>query len=97
MCSCGLLKTTIGKSSSVTSPVVKRLTFNKTFDGFPSLSPDGKKMLFTRSHGGFMSNLYTYVMDVSSLNIGPDQWMGEVPAITPPEDAETEAEQVAAR
>ncbi|MDJ0927654.1 MAG: hypothetical protein QNJ73_08390 [Gammaproteobacteria bacterium] len=71
----------------------KRLTFNKSFDGFPSLSPDGKKMLFTRSHGGFMSNLYTYVMDVSSLNIGPDQWTGEVPAITPPEGAE----QVAAR
>lgn len=64
-----------------------RLTYNKSFDGFPSLSPDGKKMLFTRSHGGFMSNLYTYVMDVSSLNIGPDQWTGKVPGITPPEGA----------
>ena len=73
----------------------QRLTYNKTFDGFPSLSPDGTKMLFTRSHGGFMSNLYTYVMDVSSLNIGPDQWTGEVPAITPPEG--TDPEKVAAR
>lgn len=73
----------------------RRLTFNKTFDGFPSLSPDGTKMLFTRSHGGFMSNLYTYVMDVSSLGIGPDAWTGEVPEIVPPEGAE--AEPVAAR
>jgi TolB protein len=58
-----------------------RLTFNKSFDGFPSLSPDGKKMLFARSEGeGFMSGLFTYVMDVSSLNLGPENWTGEVPA-----------------
>lgn len=73
----------------------KRLTYNKSFDGFPSLSPDGTKMLFTRSHGGFMSNLYTYVMDVSSLGIGPENWTGEVPGITPPEGAVIEP--VAAR
>jgi hypothetical protein len=30
----------------------KRLTFNPGFDGFPSMSPDGKKMLFARSTGG---------------------------------------------
>jgi Tol biopolymer transport system component len=49
-----------------------RLTFNDSFDGFPSISPDGTKMLFTRSEGpGFMAGLYTYVMDISSLNIGP--------------------------
>ena len=49
-----------------------RLTYNDSFDGFPSVSPDGKKMLFTRSVGkGFMSNLYTYVMDISSLGVGP--------------------------
>lgn len=49
-----------------------RLTFNNSFDGFPSVSPDGTKMLFTRSVGkGFMSDLYTYVMDISSLNVGP--------------------------
>jgi Tol biopolymer transport system component len=49
-----------------------RLTFNESFDGFPSVSPDGTKMLFTRSMGkGFMSDLFTLVMDISSLNVGP--------------------------
>ncbi len=49
-----------------------RLTYNDSFDGFPSVSPDGTKMLFTRSTGNrFMSDLYTYVMDISSLNVGP--------------------------
>jgi Tol biopolymer transport system component len=49
-----------------------RLTFNDSFDGFPSVSPDGTKMLFARSEGpGFMAGLYTYVMDISSLNVGP--------------------------
>ncbi len=49
-----------------------RLTFNEGFDGFPSVSPDGTKMLFARSEApGFGSPLYTYVMDISSLNIGP--------------------------
>jgi TolB protein len=49
-----------------------RLTFNDSFDGFPSISPDGTKMLFARSEGpGFMAGLYTYVMDISTLNIGP--------------------------
>ncbi len=63
-----------------------RLTFNEGFDGFPSLSPDGTKMLFARSAGGgFMSGLTTFVMDVSSLTLGPDNWTGSVPAITPPE------------
>jgi len=49
-----------------------RLTFNDSFDGFPSVSPDGTKLLFTRSMGqGFMSDLFTMVMDISSLNVGP--------------------------
>ncbi|MEZ5487229.1 MAG: hypothetical protein R3E75_06240 [Steroidobacteraceae bacterium] len=48
----------------------KRLTFNEGFDGFPSLSPDGTKMLFTRKHPAELG-VFTYVMDVSSLNIGP--------------------------
>jgi TolB protein len=66
-----------------------RLTFNDSFDGFPSLSPDGTKMLFARSEGpGFMSGLYTWVMDVSSLNLGPENWTGEVPGIDAPESAE---------
>lgn len=62
-----------------------RLTYNASFDGFPSLSPDGTKMLFARSEGKrFMAGLYTWVMDVSSLNLGPENWTGTVPGITPP-------------
>jgi len=62
-----------------------RLTYSDTFDGFPSLSPDGTKMLFARSEGErFMSSLATYVMDVSSLNLGPENYTG-VPDIVPPE------------
>jgi len=63
-----------------------RLTFNDSFDGFPSLSPDGTKMLFARAEGpGFMSGLYTHVMDVSSLDLGPDNYAG-VPDIEAPAD-----------
>jgi Tol biopolymer transport system component len=56
-----------------------RLTYNDSFDGFPSVSPDGTKMLFTRSQGGFMSNLYTHVMDISSLNVGPENYADDHP------------------
>ena len=53
----------------------RRLTFNDSFDGFPSTSPDGKKMLFARSTGpGFMAGMYTFVMDISSLGLGPDKY-----------------------
>jgi TolB protein len=62
-----------------------RLTWHEGFDGFPSLSPDGTKMLFARSSGeGFMSGLTTWVMDVSSLNLGPENWTGSVPDTPPP-------------
>jgi Tol biopolymer transport system component len=62
-----------------------RLTFNQSFDGFPALSPDGTKMLFARDEGErFMSGLHTYVMDVSSLNLGPEHYEG-IPDIVPPE------------
>jgi len=61
-----------------------RLTYNDSFDGFPSLSPDGTKMLFARAEGpGFMSGLHTWVMDVSSLNLGPENFEG-VPGIEAP-------------
>jgi TolB protein len=64
----------------------RRLTFNPGFDGFPSVSPDGRKLLFARSTGGgFMSNLYTHVMDIASLDIGPARYQG-VPRITPPRE-----------
>ena len=32
-------------------------------------------MLFSRGERGF-ADIYTYVMDLSSLNIGPDNWQG---------------------
>ena len=47
-----------------------RLTYNDGFDGFPSISPDGSKMLFTRKIPEEYG-VYTYVMDISSLGIGP--------------------------
>ena len=61
-----------------------RLTHNIGFDGLPSLSKDGTKMLFGRSETG-RDNLYTYVMDVSSLDLGPDNWNG-VPETPVPEE-----------
>lgn len=65
-----------------------RLTYNDSFDGFPALSPDGTKMLFARSEGDrFMAGLYTYVMDVSSLDLGPENYRG-IPGIVPPADRE---------
>ena len=49
-----------------------RLTYNEGWDGLPSVSPDGTKMAFTRmvDRGGLP---YTYIMDISSLDIGPKQ------------------------
>jgi Tol biopolymer transport system component len=50
----------------------RRLTYNDKLDILSHISPDGKKMNWGRSVGdGFMSNLRTFVMDVSSLDLGP--------------------------
>ena len=54
----------------------KRITFDDGFDGFPAVSPDGRKMVWTSSRSagpgaGFMSGLQLHVMDVTSLNLGP--------------------------
>jgi len=50
----------------------ERITYNDSFDGFPSISPDGTKMVFARSLGkGFMSDNYIHVMDITPLGIGP--------------------------
>lgn len=52
----------------------QRLTFNDKFDGFPAVSPDGKKIVFARSTGErFMTNIKTFVMDASSLNLAAPQ------------------------
>lgn len=51
----------------------KQLTFNSKFDGFPVVSPDGKLMAFSsgRDTEPGKRTIYLYLMDVSSLNIGP--------------------------
>ncbi len=61
-----------------------RLTYNPGFDGLPSLSKNGKKMLFARSETG-SENLSTYVMDMSSFDLGPDAYKG-IPETTKPAD-----------
>ena len=59
----------------------ERLTWNAKFDGLDSISPDGRKLLFARATGdGFMSDLYTFVMDISSLGIGPEHYTGKIPS-----------------
>jgi Tol biopolymer transport system component len=52
----------------------------------PSLSPDGTKMLFARS-GVPGESLTTYVMDMTSFNLGPENYQG-VPSIEPPAQEE---------
>lgn len=53
----------------------KRITFDDGFDGFPAISPDGRKMVWTSSRSsagaGFMQGLRLHVMDISSLGVGP--------------------------
>ena len=63
----------------------RRLTYNQGFDGLPSLSPDGKKMLFSRRADGD-EEIATYVMDMSSLNLGPEFYEG-IPETTVPDEA----------
>jgi len=50
-----------------------RLTYNDGFDGFPAISPDGKLMTFSsgRQAPEGTRMLHQYVMDISSLNVGP--------------------------
>ncbi len=60
-----------------------RLTYSPLFDGLPSLSPDGKKMVFARLDSqGFA----VHVMDVSSLDLGPENYQG-IPAVKVPDGA----------
>lgn len=62
----------------------RRLTWSPGFDGLPSVSKNGEKMLFARSETG-RANLHTYIMDISSLGVGPDSYKG-IPETPVPED-----------
>ncbi|MCH8011862.1 MAG: PD40 domain-containing protein [Candidatus Marinimicrobia bacterium] len=46
-----------------------RLTYSNAFDGFPVISPDGKKVMFSSSRGAAPGKrkLSLYLMDISSL------------------------------
>ena len=50
-----------------------RITYNDAFDGFPVISPDGKTLAFSsnRDEPEGVRKLSPYLMDISSLNIGP--------------------------
>ncbi len=54
----------------------RRLTWHEGFDGFPAFSPDGKKLVYGRAdrEPGKKPAFYSYVMDVSSLDLGPEHY-----------------------
>lgn len=59
----------------------RRLTYYEKLDILAHISPDGKKMNWGRATGdGFMSGIRTFVMDVSSLDVGPDRRVAWDPA-----------------
>ena len=50
-----------------------RLTTFAGFDGLPGMAPNGKLLAWARAKGGgFMAGIRTHIMDVSSLNLGPE-------------------------
>lgn len=50
-----------------------QLTHNPAFDGFPAISPDGRWLAFSSGRDAKPGErmLYEYVMDISSLGLGP--------------------------
>jgi Tol biopolymer transport system component len=63
-----------------------RLTWRAGFDGMKSISHDGSKMVFARTDAPGGKELYTHVMDLSSLNLGPENYKG-IPETPVPENA----------
>jgi len=63
-----------------------RLTYNPGFDGMKSLSKDSSKMMFNRVAKEGDPTLYIHVMDLSSLNLGPENYKG-IPDTPVPDDA----------
>jgi len=64
----------------------RRLTYNLGFDGMKSLSKDSSKMMFNRTAYEGVETLYIHVMDLSSLNLGPENYKG-VPDTPVPDNA----------
>jgi len=55
----------------------RRLTWNPGFDGMKSFSRDSSKMVFVRTaSNGPLKGLYSHVMDLSSLKLGPENYQG---------------------
>jgi Tol biopolymer transport system component len=55
----------------------RRLTWNPGFDGMKSFSRDSSKMVFVRmASNGPLRGLYSHVMDLSSLKLGPENYKG---------------------
>jgi Tol biopolymer transport system component len=52
-------------------PGVVRVTYHDGFDGFPAVSPDGKWLGFASNRTGTPGELTEYLMDISSLGVGP--------------------------
>jgi len=50
----------------------KRLTFSDKLNILAAVSPDGKKMNWGRATGEGFGGIRTHIMDVSSLNLGPE-------------------------
>lgn len=70
----------------------RRLTYNDKMDIIAHISPDGKKMNWGRATGkGPMSDIRTFVMDISSLNVGPEHRVPWNPAWGQPMPAEKAA------
>jgi hypothetical protein len=63
-----------------------RLTYNPGFDGMKSLSKDSSKMMFNRTAYEGVETLYIHVMDLSSLNLGPEYFKG-IPDTPVPDNA----------
>ncbi len=63
-----------------------RLTYNPGFDGMKSLSKDSSKMMFNRTAYEGVETLYIHVMDLSSLNLGPEYYKG-IPDTPVPDNA----------
>lgn len=52
----------------------RRLTYSDQLDILASISPDGKQMNWGRATGPGFTGIRTFVMDVSSLNVGPENF-----------------------